>query len=73
MQEIWLAGTDWEDPLMEETNRKVKMWFDELEELQRIKVPRSLQRSNEVKSTSLHTFVDSSQSVFGGAVYVRTE
>ena len=49
------------------------MWFGELEELQRIKVPRSLQRRDAVKSTSLHTFVDASQSAYGGVVYVRTE
>ena len=73
MQEIWIAGTDWDDPLLDETNRKVQMWFGELEELQRIKVPRSLQRRDTVKSTSLHTFVDASQSAYGGVVYVRTE
>ena len=49
------------------------MWFGELEELQRIKVPRSLQRRDAVKSTNLHTFVDASQSAYGGVVYVRTE
>ena len=49
------------------------MWFGELDELQRIKVPRSLQRRDAVKSTSLHTFVDASQSAYGGVVYVRTE
>ena len=26
-----------------------------------------------MKSTSLHTFVDASQSAYGGVVYVRTE
>ena len=39
MQEIWIAGTDWDDPLLDETNRKVQMWFGELVELGRIKVP----------------------------------
>ena len=73
MQEIWIAGTDWDDPLLDETNRKVQMWFGELEELQRIKVPRSLQRRDAVKSTSLHTFVDASKSAYGGVVYVRTK
>ena len=49
MQEIWIAGIDWDDPLL---NRKVQMWFGELEKLQRIKVTRSLQRRDAVKSTS---------------------
>ena len=52
-----VAGTQWDDPLLDETNRKVQMWFGELGGLQRIKVPRSLQRRDAVKSTSLHTFV----------------
>ena len=73
MQEIWIAGTDWDDPLLDETNKKVQMWFGELGELQRIKVPRSLQKKDTVKSISLHTFVDASQSAYGAVVYVRTE
>ena len=36
MQEIWIAGTDWDDPLLDETNKKIQMWFGELGELQRI-------------------------------------
>ena len=33
IQDIWLAGTDWEDPLLDETSRKVQIWFGELKEL----------------------------------------
>ena len=73
MQEIWLAGIGWDDSLLDETSRKVQIWFKELRELQRIKIPRSLQRRDEVKSISLHTFVDASQSAYGGVVYVRCE
>ena len=58
---------------MDETSRKVKIWFGELKELQRIKAPRSLQRKDKMKSISLHTFVDASQSAYGGVVYVRSE
>ena len=62
MEEIWITGTDWDDPLLDETNRKVQTWFGKLDELQRIKVPRTSQRKDIVKSISLHTFVDASQS-----------
>ena len=44
MQEIWLARIDWDDPLLDETSRRIQIWFKELRELQRIKIPRSLQR-----------------------------
>ena len=59
--------------LLDETSRKVQIWFGELKKLQRIKVHRSLQRKDKVKSISLHTFVDASQSAYGGVVYVRSE
>ena len=73
MQEVWLAGIDWDDPLLDETSRRVQIWFKELRELRRIKIPRSLQRRDEVKSISLHTFVDASECAYGGVVYARCE
>ena len=72
MQEIWLAEIDWDGPLLDETSRKVQVWFKELNELPRIKIPRSLQR-RDVELNSLHTFVDASQCAYGGVVYVRCE
>ena len=62
-------------PLLDETSRKVQIWFEGLKELQRIKVPRNLQRRGTyiVKSISLYTFVDASQCAYGGVVYVRSD
>jgi len=68
MQEMWIVGTGWDDPLTDELCLKVNKWFDELRELQRIKVPRSLQKKCTVQSIYLHTFVDSSQSAYGAVV-----
>ena len=39
MEEIWIAGMDWD----EELSMKIKSWFMELPELCRIRVPRCLQ------------------------------
>ena len=36
MQEIWIVGVGWDDP---EMNKKIKIWFDELKDLGRLKVP----------------------------------
>ena len=69
MQKIWHAGIDWDVPLLDETSRKVQVWFKELKELQRIKIL-SLQRRDIVESISLHTFIDASQCTYGGVVYV---
>ena len=63
MQEMWLAGTEWNDLLLDEIV-KMKIWFRELDELQEIKIPRGLQQRGVGRSVSLHTFVDASQSAY---------
>ena len=69
MQEIWVRGLDWDDPLPEE-KKSVKMmsWFAELPMLSKIRVPRCLQLREEVTSTTLHVFVDASQSAYGAVI-----
>ena len=52
---------------------KAKAWFDELKDLERIRIPRSLQNRGIVKSICLHTFVDASENAYGAIVYVRIE
>ena len=73
MQEIWIEGLGWDDTLPDEMNKKIKTWFDELKDLGKVKVPRTLQGRGIVKSIFLHTFVDASESAYGAVVYVRTE
>ena len=73
MQEIWIEGLGWDDTLPYEMNKKIKTWFDELKDLGKVKVPRTLQGRGIVKSIFLHTFVDASESAYGAVVYVRTE
>ena len=73
MQEMWIAGTDWDDQLSDDWIRKVNSWFSELNQLQNIRIPRSLQQKKEAVKINLHTFVDASQGAYGAAVYVRIE
>ena len=42
MQEIWVCGLDWDDPLPEEISVKIMSWFAELPMLPKIRVPRCL-------------------------------
>ena len=39
MQEIWIMGVGWDDPLPDEMNKKIKIWFDELKTLVESKFP----------------------------------
>jgi len=73
MQEMWVVGVDWDDPLPSDVVRKVNSWFTELEQLPNVKIPRSLQEKHNVIKVSLHTFVDASQAAYGAVVYQRIE
>ena len=73
MQEMWITGTHWDDQLSDDLIRKVNSWFSELNQLQNIRLPRSLQQKKEAVKINLHTFVDASQGAYGAAVYVRIE
>ena len=72
MQEIWVCGLDWDDPLPEELSVKMMSWFGELPMLSKIRVPRCLQL-REVTSATLHVFVDASKNAYGAVVYMRSE
>ena len=74
MQDIWNAGTEWDDLLSDDLARRIKLWFAKLDQLQEIRVPRSLQqKSKVVRKINLHTFVDASQVAYGAVVYVRID
>ena len=62
MEEIWIAGMDWD----EELSMKIKSWFMELPELCRIRVPRCLQ----IKRGYICYI---SQDVYGAVVHTRSE
>ena len=72
MQEIWIAGMDWNDILPEELSMKIKSWFMELPKLCRLRVPRRLQLK-EATSVTLQVLVDASQDAYGAVVYMRSQ
>ena len=73
IQDLWSMGLGWDEPITREISVRVKEWFLELEELKEIKVPRSLRKPKVEKSTSVHTFVDTSKDAYGAVSYLRCE
>ncbi|MEW8314042.1 MAG: hypothetical protein AB2658_03330, partial [Candidatus Thiodiazotropha endolucinida] len=72
LQDIWTAGKDWDEELDEILIQSVRVWFNELPEITKIKVPRCLSDTHKTVDTiSLHTFVDASQYAYGAVTYAR--
>ena len=61
LQELWSKGLNWDDSIDADIYSRVKIWFEEIEVIQTITVPRCLQSSSDVKSTMIVTFVDASK------------
>ena len=72
VQEMCVAGLEWDELCPRELIHKSREWFCELEELPTIKVLRCLRFGPEevVLSDTLHTFVDASQDAYGAVVYL---
>ena len=70
LQEMWTSGADWDGPLDQELSVKANKWFDELNDLPQVKIPRCLRTEPEGIHT-LHAFSDASQNAYGAVVYSR--
>ena len=42
LQELWARGYDWDDEIQDELATRIKLWFDQLESLGAIAIPRCL-------------------------------
>ena len=72
LQEIWLSGVSWDEPLDIDLLRKFKAWNSELSQISKIKVPRCFQE-DKPKDTSLHFFSDTSVDAYAAVVYQRMQ
>ena len=71
LQEMWISGLDWDDPLDPSQARQAKNWFEELTELSDVQVPCCLQLTSHIETVTLHTFTDASRESYGAVTYVR--
>ena len=69
MQEIWLAGLDWDDILPDDLAAKWEKWVSDLPQLSRVTIPRSLRLANPT-SIDLHVFSDASQDAYATVAYL---
>ena len=47
LQDIWIGGYDWDDPLLDSINARIKKWLQQLSDLSNVTVPRCLQEQRE--------------------------
>ena len=72
MQETWSGGIDWDEKVPVTIEQKMKKWFQELQNLDLIKVDRCVRRNEEhiENSVSIHSYSDASEVAYGAAVYL---
>ena len=70
LQRVWLAGTDWDDPLPDHIQRDVDCWYQQLDQLDQLKIKRQV-IDEPIKA--IHIFADSSKEAFGVVAYATGE
>ena len=71
LQEIWISGCDWDEPLDTELQSKIQCWLNEMPILDSLRLPRCLQFTQDAELSTIHTFVDASTEAYGAVLYVR--
>ncbi|XP_011156998.1 uncharacterized protein LOC105194004 [Solenopsis invicta] len=73
LQELWLAGTHWDESVPQEIHTRWADFKSHLKGLNDLSVPRCIKFSCNHRSLQIHGFCDASQRAYGACVYVRTE
>ena len=69
MQEIWMAGVDWDEELPENLKVKWEKWISELPQLSNVAILRCLRRAYP-ENIELHLFSDASNEAFASVAYL---
>lgn len=72
LQQLWQLKVEWDKPLAEEIKFKWESFYQDLEELGSLHIPRKCKPKSSDKF-ELHGFCDASQEAYGACIYVRTK
>lgn len=70
IQDIWRAGTGWDEKIEEEQRTSWSRYLHEVAVLKKLQIPRCL--SPRASAGQLHTFCDASEEAYAAAAYWRT-
>ena len=72
IQRCWQEGIGWDESMPAELEKSWRDWFQEVEELRLISIPRCLRPDrSDIREVALHTFTDASEKAFGAVTYIR--
>ena len=54
LKQLWIEGTEWDDPMTADAQRIWKVWTEELKQLENIRIPRTY-NSESIESLEIHT------------------
>ncbi|XP_028982670.1 uncharacterized protein LOC107048746 [Diachasma alloeum] len=73
LQDLWRLKLKWDDPLPDEYVQRWKTFRENLNDLDRVTVPRWLRISTETLNIQIHGFADASTVAMSAVVYIRTK
>lgn len=71
MQQLWQTKVDWDDELPASINDAWKEVYENLSELNNLKINRHVNPNNISTSCEIHGFADASNSAYGACVYLK--
>lgn len=72
LQQLWLAGLSWDEPLPLAIQQNWNAFRHQLPSIEQIKIPRWTQLSTN-RPSQLHGFCDASEKAFAAVVYIRVK